>query len=88
LELSSYTSKRPDKDGQELADIALIGCAERQDQTYDYRNAGDQPPSPWAEHANSWDDVAHGALTVELSGAHADVWAWHFIPHAPASAKC
>ena len=27
-------------------------------------------------------------LTVELSGARADVWAWHFIPHAPAPAIC
>ena len=27
-------------------------------------------------------------LTVELSGAAADVWAWHFIPHASAPAIC
>ena len=27
-------------------------------------------------------------LTVELSGALADVWAWHFIYHASAPAKC
>ena len=27
-------------------------------------------------------------LTVELSGAHADVWAWHFIFHASAPAIC
>ncbi len=27
-------------------------------------------------------------LTVELSGARADVWAWHFIFHACAPARC
>jgi hypothetical protein len=27
-------------------------------------------------------------LTVELSGAHAEVWAWHFIFHASAPARC
>ena len=27
-------------------------------------------------------------LTVELSGAHADVWTWHFIYHASAPARC
>ena len=27
-------------------------------------------------------------LTVELSGAHAVVWAWHFIYHASAPAIC
>jgi len=28
------------------------------------------------------------ALTVELSGARADVWAWHSILHASAPAIC
>ena len=27
-------------------------------------------------------------LTVELSGAHAGAWAWHFILHASAPTKC
>src|SRR5687767_6935843 len=27
-------------------------------------------------------------LTVELSGARAEVWAWHFIAHASARAIC
>ena len=27
------------------------------------------------------------ALTVELSGAHAGVWAWHFVVHAPAPTR-
>jgi hypothetical protein len=27
-------------------------------------------------------------LTVELSGAHAGVWAWHFIFHASAPTSC
>jgi hypothetical protein len=29
-----------------------------------------------------------GGLTVELSGARADEWAWHFIPHASAPTIC
>ena len=32
------------------------------------------------------DDIS--GLTVELSGAHAGVWAWHFILHASARAIC
>jgi len=32
--------------------------------------------------------IWQGRLTVELSGAHADVWAWHFIFHASAPAIC
>ncbi len=27
-------------------------------------------------------------LTVELSGARADVWVWHFIHHASAPLRC
>src|SRR5436190_13285827 len=30
--------------------------------------------------------LASRRITVELSGARADVWAWHFIFHAPAPA--
>jgi len=33
-------------------------------------------------------DSVGESLEVELSGAHADVWAWHFILHASAPAKC
>ena len=33
-------------------------------------------------------DSSECRLTVELSGARADVWAWHFISHASAPAIC
>jgi hypothetical protein len=31
---------------------------------------------------------ADSGLTVELGGARANVWAWHFISHASAPARC
>jgi hypothetical protein len=55
-----------------------------------YRRFNVQKPRGGDLDLSDWNlaHAVHCHLTVELSGAHADVWAWHLMVNASARAIC